>query len=151
MTGTSSIGANIELGEADDDYTDFGCMVDADPPAPETQFVPDKCLGQEDRHVRSIATFIEDGDAQINVKYGQDGYDQLLTWQEEGRRLYGKVTFPKQFTDAEELQDTAAIAKFRCYVKQPKINFDGEGNRVMISLTVKVDSKVTFTKGTSIS
>ncbi len=151
MTGTSSIGANFQLGEADDDYVDLGCIVDADLPAPETQFVDDKCLGQDDRHVASIPTWIQDGDAMITLKYGQDAYDQIMEWQEANQRLYAKVTFPKQLTDAGDLQDTAAIAKFRCYVKQQKTTFDGEGGRVQIALTLKVDSIVTFTPGTSIS
>ncbi len=151
MTGTSSIGTVVEIGDADDDYFDLGCTVDADLPGPDTQFVEDKCLGQATRHVQSIATWIQMGELTVTLKYGQDAYEQLLDWQDASTRLYVKLTFPKQYTDAGVLQATAAYAKFRAYVKQPKVNFDGEGGRVPISLTMKVDSAVEFTPGTSIS
>ena len=151
MAGTSSIGTQVEIGEADEDYVDLGCTVEADLPGPDTQFVEDKCLGQDDRGIASIPTWDDLGTMTLRLKYGQDAYTQLLAWQEDQVRLHVKLTFPKQITDAGELQTVAAYAKFRAYVKQPSVSFPEDGGRVPINLTLKVDSRPVFTEGTSIS
>lgn len=151
MTGTSSIGTQVQIGEIDGVFVDLGCTVKASLPGPETQFVEDKCLGQTSRGISSIATWINLGMLTLTLKYGQDAYEQLLDWQNDSLRLFVKLTFPKQLTDAGILQATAAVAEFRAYIQQPQLDFPEDGGRVPIDLTLKVDSDIDFTPGTSIS
>ena len=151
MTGTSSIGTNVQIGETDGVFADLGCVVKTSLPGPETQFVEDKCLGQDSRAIQSIPTWIQLGMLTLSLKYGQDAYDQILDWQNDALRLYVKLTFPLQMTDAGVLQSVAATAEFRAYIQQPQLDFPEDGGRVPIDLTLKVDSDVDFTPGTSIS
>jgi hypothetical protein len=153
-TGTSSIGTNVQIGETDGVWVDLGCVVSTDLPGPEQQFVEDKCLGQSSRGIASIPTFQNLGTMSLMLKYGQDAYTQLLAWMQDSDgpvRVFVKLTFPKQLTDAGVLQATAAIAEFRAYIQQPSISFAEDGGRVPINLTLKVDSDIEFTEGTSIA
>ncbi len=153
MAGVSSFGTQVQIGEADEDYVDLGCVTMAGVPGPDQQFSEDKCLGQDDRGIPSLPGFQDLGMMTLNLKYGQDAYGQLLDWQQEEppRRVWVKLTFPKQYTAAGVLQAVAATCKFRAYIKQPSIEFPEDGGRVPINLTLKIDSMPDFTPGTSIS
>lgn len=159
--GVSSLGVNVEVGTAAAEITDFpdigtitfvdlGCVVSTDLPLPETQFFEDKCLGQTNRVVKSIPTWLMPGEMSLNLKYGQDAFNQINTWQAVSKRLYVRLTFPKQLVPSTGvLQATAATAVYRAYIRQPKVDFPEDGGRVPITLTLKVDSEVQFTKGTA--
>jgi hypothetical protein len=148
MTGTSSYGVNVQLGETDGVYVDLGCVVSTDLPGPEQQFVEDKCLGQDSRAVASIPTFQNLGTMSLMLKNGQDGYAQCVEWMntEPPPQLFAKLTFPKQYTDAGVLQATAAYAKFRAYLQQASLSFAEDGGRVPLNVTLKVNSAIEFTE-----
>ena len=159
--GISAVGTQVEIGAAGDEdeentvgdatfSEDLGCVVKADLPELETQFVEDKCLGLDPAVVPSIPTWLMPGEMSLGLKYGQDAYVQIKAWQLAKKRLWVRLTFPKQLTSAGILQATATTAVFRAYIRQPKIDFPEDGGRVPLDVSLKIDSDITVTPGTAI-
>ena len=141
MQGMSSYGMNFQLGESDGSYVDLGDVISGEPPKKEQQFADDKYLGQPTRGIRSIPTFANLGTGTIVVKTNGEGYAQLMQWQDDEppRRLYAKITFPKEVNDSGVAQTTAAVAKFRCYLQDVGTPFPADGGRLETTITVKAD------------
>ena len=138
--GVSSFGMNFQIGESDGSYVDLGCVISAELPGSVQQFVEDKCLGQDTRGIRSIATYQDLGEATFMTKYSGSGFDANLEHCkiEPPKRLYAKITFPKEVISGVA-QTTAAVLKFRCYLKQSPVTFPEDGGRLTMSIAVKCD------------
>lgn len=140
--GIGSYGTKFYSSTDDVSFTEIANVVNIDAPTIQKGMFEDKSLGQSNRWIPKVGTFVNGGTVTLTTVYTGAKYAVLLAFVDDPDTTYWKITVP-----LESGQSAGAQIKFSGLLTELSLPFPEDGGRLLCNVTIEVSGAVTITQG----